>query len=165
VDVETQPLLSFSAEMARLGMKPSSRVLESKIVGASTIMARALGVEVGAQLAYLRRLRLADGDPMAIQESYLPHELCPGLLSHDLEGSLFAVLMDVYGLALATCTRTFEATLGREEEASLLGLSLPAAVLVVEQIGFLGSGRVIEFSKTTYRGDRYRRRERFGCDG
>jgi len=156
-DAESEPLRSFSEETTRRGMKASSKVLTAKIVGASTTLARALSVEVGAQLVYLYRLRLADGAPMALQVTYLPHTLCPGLLEHDLEqGSLFAVLHNVYGLHLAHSTRTVEATLADEQQASRLQLTPPAALLVVEQLTYLDSGQAIEFSRTTYRGDRYR---------
>jgi len=156
-DAESEPLHSFSEETTRRGMKASSKVLTAKIVGASTTLARALSVEVGAQLVYLYRLRLADGAPMALQVTYLPHTLCPGLLEHDLEqGSLFAVLHNVYGLHLAHSTRTVEATLADEQQASRLQLTPPAALLVVEQLTYLDSGQAIEFSRTTYRGDRYR---------
>src|SRR5436190_20552845 len=84
------PLRGFTEDMSRRGMVASSTVLAAEIVGASTVLASALGVAVGTTLVYLRRLRLADGEPMAVQGSYLPHALCPGLLEHDLgRGSLF----------------------------------------------------------------------------
>src|SRR5262249_6010141 len=88
---DAEPLLiGFSEDMARRGMVASSQVLAAEIVGASTVLASALDVTVGTPLVHLRRLRLADGEPMAIQSSYLPHALCPGLLAHDLGGaSLF----------------------------------------------------------------------------
>jgi len=156
-DAESEPLRSFTEEMARRAMRASSQVLAAKVIGASTVLARALSVEVGAQLAYLYRLRLADGVPMALQVSYLRHALCPGLLEHDLEhGSLYTVLRDVYGLHLAHSTRAVEAALADEERAALLQLTPPAALLIVEQLTYLDSGQAVEFSRTTYRGDRYR---------
>jgi GntR family transcriptional regulator len=156
-DAETDPLLSFTEEMSRRGLKASSQVLAAEIIGASTMLTRALGVEVGTQLVYLHRLRLAGGEPMALHVAYLPHTLCPGLLEHDLEhGSLYAVLRDVYGLHLAHSTRTVEAALADREQAALLQLAPPAALLIVEQLTYLDCGQAIEFSRTTYRGDRYR---------
>lgn len=159
---ESGPLIGFSEEMARRGMRVSSKVLVAEIVGASTVLSSALGVAVGTPLVYLRRLRLTDSEPMAIQSNYLPHALCPGLLEHDLEcHSLFSLLRDVYHLRLADGTRTVEAALADADQARLLGLGMPAPLLVVEQMTYLESGQAIEFVRTAYRGDRYRLGPRF----
>jgi GntR family transcriptional regulator len=159
---ESGPLTGFTEEMARRGMLVASKILAAEIVGASTVLASALSVAVGTPLVHLRRLRLTDGEPMALQSSYLPHALCPGLIGHDLErGALFAVLRDVYGLRLADGTRTVEAALADVDQARLLGLALPAPLLVVEQLTYLDSGQAIEFVRTAYRGDRYRLGPRF----
>ncbi|HJZ47512.1 MAG TPA: GntR family transcriptional regulator [Roseiflexaceae bacterium] len=157
---DAEPLLiGFSEDMARRGMAASSQVLAAEIVGASTVLASALGVTVGTPLVHLRRLRLADGEPMAIQSSYLPHALCPGLLAHDLGGgSLFALLRSEYHLHLADGTTVVEAALADAEQARLLGLRLPAPVLIIEQLTYLDSGRAIEFVRSAYRADRYRLR-------
>jgi GntR family transcriptional regulator len=153
------PLIGFSEDMARRGMAAASRVLAAELVVASTALASALGVAVGAPLAHLRRLRLADGEPMAIQNSYLPHALCPGLLAHDLSGgSLFALLRNQYRLRLSNVTMAAEAALAGAEQAGLLGLRLPAPVLIVEQLTYLDSGQAIEFVRSVYRADRYRLR-------
>jgi GntR family transcriptional regulator len=158
-DAESSPLIGFSEDMARRGMAASSQVLAAELVGASTVLASALGVEVGTPLIYLRRLRLADGEPMALQGSYLPHALCPGLLEHDLaRRSLFDLLRGGYRLSLASGTTTVEAALADEEQARLLALPLPAPLLIVEQLTYLDSGQAIEFVRTAYRADRYRLR-------
>jgi GntR family transcriptional regulator len=158
-DAESGPLIGFSEDMARRGMAASSRVLAAELIGASTVLASALGVEVGTPLVYLRRLRLADGDPMALQGSYLPHALCPGLLEHDLaKHSLFELLRGEYRLYLASGTTAVEAAMADEEQAKLLGLPLPAPLLIVEQLTYLDSGQAIEFVRTAYRADRYRLR-------
>ena len=157
LDAESDPLLSFTQEMDRRGQTAASQVLAAELVGASTVLARTLGLEVGERLVHLARLRLADGTPMALQTSYLAYALCPGLLEQDLEQmSLYEVLRGVYGLRLVRSRRTAEATLADRQNALALGLSLPAALLVVEQITFLDSGVAVEFSTTAYRGDLYR---------
>ena len=158
-DAEAGPLVGFTEDMARRGMTASSKMLAAEIVGASTLLAQALSVPVCAPLVYLRRLRLADGEPMALQTGYLPHPLCPGLLEHDLEHhSLFSVLRNVYGLHLASSTTAIEAAPTDKEQAALLGLPFPSALLITEQITYLDTGQPIEFVRTAYRGDRYRLR-------
>jgi GntR family transcriptional regulator len=158
-EAEMGPLVSFTEDMKMRGMTASSRVLNTEIVGASTMLANMLQIVVGAPVAFLRRLRLADGEPMAIQVSYLPLALCPNLFGHDLaHESLFAILTDFYGLHLVDGQRSVEAVLATEEEAALLNLTLPAALVVSEQITYLVGGAPIEFARSVYRGDRYRLR-------
>ena len=160
-DAETGPLIGFSEDMALRGMVASSELLGGEIIGASTVVARMLDVSVDAPVIYLRRLRLADGVPIAIQTSYLPYALCPGLLSHDLaHGSLYAVLRERYRLLLAEGSTTVEAATADAEQARLLTLQVGAALLIVEQLTLLDNQRVVEFTRTAYRGDRYRLRVR-----
>jgi GntR family transcriptional regulator len=153
---DAEPLLGHDQQMAQLGMKPSTRMLNAEVVNASTVLAQSLNVAVGAPLVYLYRLRLADGNPMALTSVYLPHALCPDLLDHDLEhGSLFATLRNVYGFTLGNSTSTIGAVLADDGQAKLLDLSSPAALLFKEQITYLDTGQAIEISRSFIRGDRY----------
>jgi GntR family transcriptional regulator len=154
---ELGPLYSFTEDMRLRGMQASSRVLEANIVGASTMLAHTLQVVVGSPLVYLERLRLADNEPIALQTAYLPHALCPGLLEQKLDNSsLYELLRTHYRLNLADSETAASADLANEKEAELLGLTLPAALLVTEQITILDSDKPIEFVRSVYRGDRYR---------
>jgi GntR family transcriptional regulator len=155
-EAELSPLMSFAEYMARRGMVPATRVLDSELVSASTVLAKTLEVEPGTPLVYLCRLRLANDEPIGIGVSYLPHHLCPGLLQHDLaQRSLFITLRDEYGLRLVRSTSVVEAVLADEKQAELLGIILPAALLVRNQITYLDTGQVIEYSRNYNRGDRY----------
>lgn len=158
-EAELGPQYSFTEDMAMRGMKASSRVLEASIISASTMLANTLQVVIGAPLFYLQRLRLADGEPMAIQTAYLPQARCPGLLEHDLnDRSLYQLLRTHYQLNMVDSQTAVGADLASETEAELLRLRLPAALLVTEQITYLDNGKPIEFVRSVYRGDRYRLR-------
>ncbi|HEX7041425.1 MAG TPA: GntR family transcriptional regulator [Trueperaceae bacterium] len=155
-EAERGPLVSFTEDMALRGMRASSRVLEKRIVNATTMLASTLQVVVGQPLVCLRRLRLADNEPMAIQTAYLPSALCPGLLQLDLEdASLYELLRSKYGLRIADSQSAAGADITTEEEARLLGVTHPAPLLVTEQITYLDTGAPIEFVRSLYRGDRY----------
>jgi GntR family transcriptional regulator len=149
-------LVSFDEQIYRLGMTPSKRVLCAEIISASTVLAQMLKVEVGVPLASLERLLLANDTPVAHLVSYLPHHLCPGILSHDLErGSLFATLRQVYGLQLASAVSIIQAVLASEEQARLLQVKHPAALLSREQVTYLKDSTIVEFSRSVLRGDNY----------
>ena len=157
LDEQLQPLSSFSDDIRRRGMTPSSRVLESSIVHANDVQADQLQVPRGGETVRLRRLRLADGLPIAIQTTHLPHHLCPGLLECDLASrSLFGVLRAEFGLVLAQAATVIEAALADEDQARLLNLQFPAAVLISEQTTYLDNGQVIEHVRSVFRADRYK---------
>jgi len=147
---EMGSLVSHKEHMKRLGMQPATRLLDARIVPASRALAQVFGVAVGTPLVYLRRLRLGNGKPISILACYLPHHLCEGILDIDLEEeSLFDTLRNQYGLTLVGSVSTIEAILASDEQAALLELTLPAALLVKQQITHLDDGQVIELSRNT----------------
>ncbi len=154
--VEADPLISFTDDMVQRGLHPTSQLLESNLTQASPFLAKTLGVETHAELAYFRRLRLADGRPMAVQANYIVYRYCPGILTQPVQQEgLFNILRNRYGLRLTDTLTTVESALASEEVAELLQMSLPAPLLVTEQVTFLENGRAVEFAHTTYCGDRY----------
>lgn len=152
--VEYDSLQGLEQQLARFGMKPSTKILEAKLTSPSTVMAQTLKIPATAPIVYLRRLRLADGKPHALTISHLPHLLCPGLLEQtQLTHSLFATLRDVYGLKLAGSVNVVSSILADEETAVLLELNRPAPLLVREQITYLDTGQPIEFSRALTHGE------------
>ena len=146
---EMGSFVSHKEHMKRLGMVPSTLLIDARIVSASTILAQLFGIDVCAPLVYLKRLRMGNGKPISILASHLPHQLCDGILEHDLEsGSLFGALRNTYGLNLSASTSAIEAVLANTEQADLLELTLPAALLLKEQITYLDTGQAIEFSRS-----------------
>jgi GntR family transcriptional regulator len=152
---EAGPLVGFSEDMARRGLRPSSRVLVAELIAAPPALAPLFGLPTGAPLIHLARLRMADAAPIAVQTSYLPHERCPWLLAHDLATASLFELLRRAGLRPAQASGSVSAALASAEEAALLGLVPPAALLITEQRTCLADGSVIEWARTRYRGDRY----------
>jgi GntR family transcriptional regulator len=154
---ELQPLRSFSEDLRQRGLEVSSRVLEARIVASSFELAEQLQVPPGAEVVRLYRLRLADGVLIALQLSHLPHHLCPGLAQHDFTSrSLFETLRSEYGHQLVHADTTISAALPRADETRLLQLSPQSVVLISEQTTYLEDGSVIEFTRSVFRGDRYK---------
>jgi len=148
-------LTSFSQEMTKRGLVPSSRLLEAESVTDHEIAAR-LRVQPDEPIARIRRLRLANGEPMALETTHLPLSLCPGLLSMDLErGSLYELLQRVFRLRFGTASQTITAEAARPATARLLGLTDGEPVLVMERSSELDNGRPFEYVLSWYRADRY----------
>lgn len=150
-------LTSFSEEMRRYHLTASSRILERFETGATERVAEALQIPAGEQIFVLKRLRLADAEPMAIQTAYIPQKLVPGLAEADLENaSLYELLQNRHGLQPASARETYSAVPVDPATSELLRVPPGSPVLAVERVTFLTTGKPLEFVQSLIRGDRYR---------
>jgi GntR family transcriptional regulator len=150
-------LTSFSEEMRRRGMVPGSRTLELTTTQAGARLARRLEVSPSEPLVRIRRLRLADALPMAMEVLHVPQALVPGLTRSDLENhSFYELLQKRYGIVIASGTQTIEPTVTNEDESEVLGVPLHTPAFLFERTTVSDSGRIVEFVRSIYRGDRYR---------
>jgi GntR family transcriptional regulator len=147
-------LFGFNESIFAQDKIPSSEILESTIVPATNEQAQRLQVQPGDELAYLARLRKADGVPIVVETAMLPHERCPGLLAYiDERASIYSILETTFDLQVATAEVSLFPDLASKEEAKRLLLKKPAIVFRMEQLSFLKDGRPIELTQATYRGD------------
>jgi GntR family transcriptional regulator len=150
-------LKSFTAEMRSHGMAASSRVLEHAIVPAPPEIAHHLGLEAGAEVFRLHRLRLADGRPMGVQTAYVPSALTPGIEHVDFtDASLYEVLGSRYALYPASARETHQAVAMPEDAAPLLQAPVGAPALRAERMALLADQRPLEYVQSIMRGDRYK---------
>ena len=153
-------LTSFTQDMVQRGMVPSSRLLAADQM-TDPHLADELGITPSAPIARIRRLRLADGEPMALETTHLPLELCPGILSLDLEHrSLYEILQTVYQLRIKTADESIEGRLAEHGTAALLHIEANSPVLYNTRRTQLEDGRIVEFVRRWYRADRYQFRIR-----
>jgi DNA-binding GntR family transcriptional regulator len=100
-------MTSFSEDMRRRGMEPGSRTLSLERELAGARLGRALQVSPAEKILVIKRLRLADGAPMAIETLHLPERLVPGLGPRDLDnGSFYDLLGDRFGIHVAEGRRS-----------------------------------------------------------
>jgi GntR family transcriptional regulator len=149
-------IVNFTEDMRVRGCEPSSRVLFSGLVPAPQDIAEKLEIEPGAELARLERLRLADGEPMGVEESYLVHSHCPGILQGDYEShSLRDALARNYAIRWAHARQSIRAILATRELANLLAVQPRSALLFVERVSYSQENVPVEFLRIYYRADRY----------
>lgn len=149
-------LTSFTEDMRARGLTATTRVL--------SLARKPAGARIGARLSLspselvltVGRLRLADGEPMAIEWLSIPDHLLPGITRQELEGSLYRVLEERFGIVVDGGSQTLEPTVTDEEESALLGVPLHSPALFVERVTWTSDGAPVEYTRTMYRGDRYR---------
>jgi GntR family transcriptional regulator len=116
-----------------------------------------LGVSPHVNVLHVRRLRMADDEPMALEDLHVPSDIAPGLTGDDLENtSFYELLAQRYETPIASGTQTVEPCLISAEEAELLGVEAGAPAFLFERTSRTADGRIAEFVRSIYRGDRYR---------
>jgi len=159
-------IASFSDDMRERGMTPASRTLDLQVVAAGARLGRILHVSPSEPVSVIKRLRLADGEPMAIELLHVRQSLVPGLTARDLEdNSFYDLLAGRYRVEIIGGTQTVEPTVTNEEESVALGVPLHSPALLFERVTRAQTGDVVEFTSSTYRGDRYRLVSELGAGG
>jgi DNA-binding GntR family transcriptional regulator len=148
-------LMTFTQEMLRAGRLPSSRVLTRVIRPSSAAEAASLGIPARQPVVHLRRLRQADGEPIALESAVLIGACAGAVMTADLaRGSLHETLRRA-GLVLSRGTSTISAVAATPEEARLLAIRSGGPLLVERRVIVDGDGRPIEATESVYPADRY----------
>jgi GntR family transcriptional regulator len=134
----------------------SSRVLEFATIAAGARVGRRLKISPAARIAYIARLRLVDGEPMAIEYLHVPHAAAPGLSLEDMESGCFYERLRDHGVHVHDAIQSIEPTVTNDAESELLGVPLLSPALLFERLTNDDRGRPIEYVHSLYRGDRYR---------
>jgi GntR family transcriptional regulator len=154
-----QPLdaLSFHDDMARRGLRPSSRLLWCDEVAADDDLAEHLDIRLGDPVRRFARLRLADGEPMARELLHVPTRIVPGIAGSDLDGesSWYALLENRYGRRVVDGTQSVEPVLVEGEDAALLGIPSGRPGWRFRRTSRDERGTAVERVEALVRGDRY----------
>jgi GntR family transcriptional regulator len=147
-------IYSLAASIEREGLPEQSAVLCLETVRDAPAAVR-LGLGPRAELVHVRRLRWAGGEPLAVDESWLPAAIGAPLLRVDLShGSLYAHLRERCGIETTGGEERIHAAVAGDADRELLQLPPGEAVFVVERIARSGD-RPVEWRRSTIRGDRF----------
>lgn len=149
-------IVSFTQDMRQRGLEPGTRVLTAGLIPAPPEIAEQLNLEPGQELVHLERLRLANGEPMSVEVSYLVHRYCPGILRGDYATTpLREALEHTCGLRLVRARQVIRASLASDRMARLLAVVPRSALLFIERVSYSQQGLPVEFLRIYYRADRY----------
>jgi GntR family transcriptional regulator len=154
--VQVRQLTSYSDDLRQQGKSPSSIVLSVSREHASDNVAAHLKLEPGAIVHRVERLRGVSGEPLAHEVAWLPGPL--PRLRQELErrGSLYQTMRDAYGMSLSRAEDTVETALAGPEDAQLLAVDVGLPMLLIHRTGYDQSGRPVEWTRSVFRGDRFR---------
>ena len=149
-------LRSFTNNVRTSGRTPSSIVLTFRKLRASKAPAdivRRLKVDEETELLEYRRVRCADDTPMILEHRFLVAEFCPGLKKSDLEGSLFALFVERFGLRIAGSDEVIQAVVITPDDAKLLQVEGTGAGFLVRSVGMLADSRPLWVEEAIHRPD------------
>lgn len=156
-------LTGFTEDMTRRGLLAESQTLIARREKAGPGVSRALQLTEGDPVLHWKRLRRADGVPMCIEDAYLSEILLPGFLQTGMPTSLYDAL-DRRGLRPTWAEDSLQADRASAEEAELLEMDSGGPVLRIARRA-MAQEKVIEVSKSTYRGDRFTAWVQFSEEG
>lgn len=145
-------LSSFSEMLRRRGFTPSSQWLSREILPANRDEVIQLGLSPAAAVTRLRRLRLADGIVMAVENSTFPAAVIPD--PQAIGDSLYTYLEN-RGLSIVRALQHFRAVNASEEIAQQMSIAPNEALLLITRVGYTADQRAIELTDTYCRNDYY----------
>ena len=139
----------FLDEMQARGLTPYAIVVTSRVEPASLAVATALGIERGAPVHYLERVRGAEKVPYLLEQAHLSADRFPGLLDEDYEvASLYEVLERRFRVTIARTRETISAVIPTAREAALLGIRSEQPAICLEGAASSADGEPVEHSRT-----------------
>lgn len=147
-------LSSLYDDLQNSGKHPTTEIRTNQIVPANAEVATALGVEEGADVIHLVRLRTAGDQPIALMTNYLPLGLVDLPSDAIARGGLYDYLRS-QGIVLHAATQTIGARKAAPWEARILDEPRSAALLTMQRTAYDDLGRPIEHGTHVYAASRY----------
>ena len=146
---------SFSEEIRNMGFTPSTEMIDFKILTLDEVVAKHFN-ENAMTVYSIKRLRLANHEPFALETSYIPCDLCPGMTAAEIgTNGLYNTMKRKYNLVPDQAIETFEAVIINPNNAAHLRVGKNSPGILLERTTYAGE-RIVEFCHGIIRGDRYK---------
>jgi GntR family transcriptional regulator len=156
IEQALQGLTSFTEDMKARGMNPGSQLVQFEIIPATSLIANQLGIQEYGPVYEIKRIRLADDVPMALETNYISANFIKGLTEKIVNQSLYSYIENQLNLRIDHASQVIESSVADELEAEYLNIQPGAPVMLIQRNTFLKDGTPVEFVKSTYRADRYK---------
>jgi GntR family transcriptional regulator len=152
-----QGFYSFTEEMKRLGKEPTSKVIKFEIITSNNDIAKKMNIESEDLVYKFTRLRLANGEKMMVETTYVPYNLFPGITKDDLnKNPLYDIFKDRFNAVVEYAEEVFIPVLTNEDEAEKLNIGVGSPSLKISRFAYNNSDKIIEYTISIARGDKFR---------
>ncbi len=147
---------SFGLTSRYEGIKQvTSEIIEFEVVPADDFLGRKLQINVGDFVYHIIRLRMLDEKPFRIDISYMPLSVIPNLKLEHIKGSIYHYIEKILHLKIQSSHITIKAELSTQLEQQFLGLKENEPFIEKEQIAYLSSGVIFEYTLARQRYDEF----------
>jgi GntR family transcriptional regulator len=155
VNQQLMHLSGFSSDMKSQGMTPSSHVILQRSQNAPLSVAEQLNIQPGTRVARIKRLRKADGVPMACEDAWFPLSLCQDILEQDFSNSSIYTYLESRGLKPIQAIQILTTSFPTNQECKELEIDTNVSIMRMKRSTYLIDTRPIEYVESVYPGDRY----------
>lgn len=154
LEQELETVGGFRQNMEAQGQKPETRVLVKALRPAGPAYGTLLGTSLDAPVYFIKQVCSVGGEPVSLEEIYLPQELAPDLEKVDLGVFSILEIQDFYGIIPVRGEQSLEITQLSSMDARQLGVEEGRGVLRLQCVSYDSAGRAVELTRTYTRGDR-----------
>jgi GntR family transcriptional regulator len=148
-------LTGFTEEMLSRGLVPGAKVIQVMQMKAPDTVRERLFPGADKETLFIQRIRLADGKPISIEQTYWPLEVARYFANEDFSTAAFYPILEKNGIHLRDADETISSAVATKSQASLLGIATGSPLLRIERLTYTTSGEPVEYCVNDYRSDRY----------
>jgi len=150
-------LTSLSKEMKQSGYRVRTKVLEMKVISSSYEVANRLEIAPGNKVIKISRLVFANDKAFFLETSFLPFEICPGLIEDDLEdNSLYSLLECKYKLILFNAIASLEAVSANSYQSNMLDIKKGSPLILLKQVVYSMNNSPIQYAEALSKCELYK---------
>lgn len=153
---EQRNIMSFTTFVKDKGFTPVTKVLLFETIDPDEHLKKIFSPGGSAAFNHIKRLRLADDAPLALEEVYIPSIMCPGAKSSDFRGSLHEYLLTHHDHRIVKVDSTITALLPDKEQKALFELNETIPLLSVTSLNYDQRGAKIYYESSLYRSDEFK---------
>lgn len=152
-------------DLLAMGYRTKARVLEHRTCAAPGYVAQALGIEPGARVLKVVRVRSFKGHPIQLTEVYVPEPFARHLTRRALSDAPMVAVLERHGVRVVAAEQTMGAAVAEPEVAECLGVPEGVALLKVVRTAVDQAGRPVQFLIGLFHPERYEYRMRLSRVG
>lgn len=153
-----QGLTSFSEDMRERGLTPSNKLISFQLMEANERIAETLRLDKQEKVYEIKRIRNANGSPVAVETIYTPKQLVGDMSQQDVEDSFYQYMEKKLNHKIAYGDQTIESVLANEFEIENLNVYEGDPILLMQRTSYLSDEKEtpLEYVKSAYRADKYK---------
>ena len=154
IERDLEVLGGFSQTMDDKKIQPKKKILQRGQRPAGPKYGEMFHMGEEESLYYIKRLDFANGEPIAMQEIYIPYDLVPKVEGIDLSVFSMFEIYKFYGINPVRAWQTLDLVQLTQADARLLDTSKDQTVFLFSCTTYDEDERVIEYSRSYTRGDK-----------